>query len=147
MARIHRNGTRHQKNFSLREYKTWEAAKRAGGEWVKEQLKKLPPRTFSKGLMTVRNTSGAVGVYRHRQVIRKPSGQEYEYYSWVARWPGCKFKGGVKWSILQFGDDDAFVLAVLCRQMEAENSTRVMEAWESISGTKEYRAILTLRER
>jgi hypothetical protein len=44
-------------------------------------------------------------VYLARSIIRKKSGKEYGYWGWIARWPTCKFRGGLGWSLDQLGDD------------------------------------------
>ncbi|MBA3961180.1 MAG: hypothetical protein H0X40_04660 [Chthoniobacterales bacterium] len=95
--------------------------------------------------MTARNSSGVVGVHPRTELIRKPSGKEYEYYYWVSRWPGCKLKAGVKWPIHKFGDDDAFVLAVLCRRWGTEIRDRVIAEFMDTVDAKRYKQILSLR--
>src|SRR5437867_2017213 len=118
MARIMRQKKRHQKNFTLKQYGTWRAAIRAARKWMNEIAPGLPPLMRSKGRMTKRNRSGYVGVHLARRLIRKPNGNEYEYWRWLATWPGCPFTGGVGWSVTWYGDDDAYILAVLTHKAE-----------------------------
>jgi hypothetical protein len=85
-------------------------------------------------------------VFRHREVHRKPNGRKTAYCSWVARWPGCSSRGGVKWSVRRFGEDDGFVLAVLSRRLETEARDQVLAALERARGADEYRQLLALRK-
>ena len=123
VARVMRQTKLYQKNFSLKKYGTWSQATRAAKQWLKRTLRKLPPKieSSSKGRMTRRNHSGVVGVHRTPGIVRKPNGNVYECPRWVARWPGCKFRGGLGWSVKQFEEEGAFVLAVLSRKHETIN--------------------------
>jgi hypothetical protein len=141
-----RKGRRHQRNFTLKQFKTWIAAEEAASRWVKAQLKVLPPSEMNaRDRMTVRNHSGIVGVNKTKHLVRKSTGLEYEYWRWTAHWPGCRNSGGVSWYISRFGDDAAFVLAALSRRLESTNREEVIAKLEGIKGTKEYRAILRLK--
>jgi hypothetical protein len=146
MARIRRQRRLYQANFTLKEYGNWKAAREAAARWVNNLVKNLPPPLTSRDRLTTRNRSGVVGVFRHREVHRKPSGRKAVYYSWVARWPGCSARGGVKWSIRRFGEDDGFVLAVLSRRTETEVRDRVLAALKQARDTDEYRQLLALRK-
>jgi hypothetical protein len=149
MARIQRQGKRYQANFTLKEYGGWKAARAAAESWVGKLARNLPPRRTPKGGMTSRNTSGVVGVHRHRQIVRKRIGRKikrYQFFSWVARWPGCEFHGGVKWPVKQFGEDAAFVLAVLCRRMETVTRDEVLDKLAAVKATPEYKELLRLRK-
>jgi hypothetical protein len=145
MARIQRQGDRRQKNFTLEEYGTWKAAEAVAARWVRRQIKALPPAVSSKNRLTWRNSSGVVGVHLYRQVICKRSGRKYRYRFWISNWPGCELSGGVKWSINAHGNDDTFVLAVLCRRMETVDRARVLKALTAMRRKPTYRAILKLR--
>jgi hypothetical protein len=149
MARIMRKAKLHQKNFTLKQFGTWEAAEAAARKWRDAQLEFLPPSEMNakgrKDVMTSRNHSGVVGVHLARRLLRKKNGREYEYWRWIAEWPGCPFSGGVGWSIRTLGDDDAFALAVLCRRMETISRRKVLEGLERIYGTAEHEAIMTLK--
>jgi hypothetical protein len=146
MARVMRKGKRHQRNFTLKQFKTWIAAEKAAARWVRVKLKALPPSEMNaRDRMTVRNHSGKVGVNKTKHVVRKFTGQAYEYWRWTAHWPGCRNSGGVSWYISRFGDDDAFVLAALTREMESINRREIVARLEVIKGTPEYDEILILK--
>ena len=146
MVRIMRQAKMHQKNFTLKQYGNWGAAETAGKKWRDKQLQILPPTIRnSKDRMTSRNHSGKVGVHLARHLLRKKNGLEYEYWRWIARWPGCPYSGGIGWAIHTLGDDDAFALAVLSRQLETVNRSKVLEKLERIYGTKQHRNIMALK--
>ena len=92
--------------------------------------------------MTNANTSGEVGVYLVRTEFRKKGKKHHNYYSWVARWPGCRFNGGLSWSWQRFGDDGAYVLAVLSRRMRTVDREAILERFVEIKGRPEYDQIL-----
>jgi hypothetical protein len=143
-ARIQRQLTRLQANFSLKKYKTWPRAERAARSWIQGTLPTLPAAISSKNRMTRRNTSGVVGVHPHYHIIRRRR-KTYEYFNWVSRWPGCKLAGGVRWSTNKYGEDEAWVLAVQCRLMEDENRDDVIDAVSRMSA-KTYSKIIELRK-
>jgi len=147
MARIRRQRQLYQANFTLKEYGNWKAATAAAAKWVNNLARNLPPPLTSKDCLTTRNKSGVVGVFRHREAHRKVNGRKAVYHSWVARWPGCKSSGGVKWSVKRFGEDDGFVLAVLSRRLETESRERVLGALKEAKDTAEYAQVLALRKR
>jgi hypothetical protein len=144
MARVFRQREMHQKNFTLKQYGTWGKAMRAARKWVKEMLLKLPAKISSKNRMTRRNHSGVVGVHWSLGIVKRPNGNIYECPKWVARWPGCPNRGGLSWTDRQFGHKGAFVLAVLSRQHETINRGSILAEFESIHGTKQFRAISDL---
>jgi hypothetical protein len=115
MARVVRQRKLYQANFSLKEYGDWAEATAAAEKWLRSLIKNLPPPISRKGLMTANNRSGVVGVFQHR-AVRQRRGRNVIYRSWVAWWSKCKTAGGVRWSAKKYGEDDAFVLAVLCRR-------------------------------
>lgn len=145
MGRVMRQGVRHQRNFSLKEFGSREAAEKAAAAWVRQKIKELPPETPRKGRMTASNRSGVVGVWLVPVRINKPDGRRYEYWRWTANWPKCPHAGGVSWYVHQYGDEDAFVLAVLARRMETVDRAAVLARFEVIDGSPEYRAILDAR--
>lgn len=146
MARIMRRGKLHQQNFSLKQHGSWKAARKAAQEWVKDKLEILPTSVMNAmDRMTSRNHSGVVGVHLARHNFRKPNGREYIYWRWVARWPGCPLKGGVSWSVLTLGDDDAFALAVLSREKEESNRKKVFSTLARIYGTTRHEKIMALK--
>lgn len=146
MARVMRQTKMHQANFSLKKYGTWQEATRAAKQWLKETLPTLPPRIelSSKDRMTDRNHSGKVGVHRSSGIVKKRNGNVYECPRYIARWPGCKYRGGLSWSVKQFEEEGAFVLAVLSRQRETINRDKILTEFESILGTKEFSDIVAL---
>jgi hypothetical protein len=85
-----------------------------------------------------------VGVFQHR-AVRQRRGRNVIYRSWVAWWSKCKTAGGVRWSAKKYGEDDAFVLAVLCRRLETHIRARVLEELNETRRTIEYNKILELR--
>ena len=142
MVRVMRQKVMHSENFSLREYGSWAKAMRAGRKWIKKMLLKLPPKMSSKGRKTRRNHSGEVGVHWSPGVVKKRNGNVYECPRWIAKWPGCKFRGGISWMEKQFEHDGAFVLAVLSRRLETVNRDRILAEFESIVGTKKQNEIV-----
>ncbi len=145
MARITRQGTAYQKNFTLRQYKTWAAAEKAAQKWVKSTLKELPPPSPRKGRMTKRNQSGIVGIWP-RLSTHKREDQEYQYCRWYARWPGCPLKGGVSFSAEMFGDEDAFAMAWLALDNETVDREWVKKKMKTFKGSKKYKEILSKKQ-
>ena len=143
-----RQGVKYQKNFTLREYKTWGAAEKAAESWVKRTVSKLPEKKIMKGKtqeMTSRNTSGVVGV-RLVSSVKYKNGKAYENWRWVASWPGCAYKGGISWSVPRYGDNEAFVLSVLAREMRTIDREKLMAKLKRIKGKKSYSKILDLKQ-
>lgn len=145
MARIMRQNQKYQKNFTLNEYKSWTKAEREAKKWVKEMLEKLPDRATSKGKLTSRNTSGVVGV-RLVNSVKYKNGSPYESWRWLAFWPDCPYRGGISWATLKYGDDEAFVLAVLSRKMESIDREAILKKFNRIKGKKSYNDILALKQ-
>ena len=143
MARVMRQKERHQENFTVRRFGSWEKAEKAARRWVKQKIIELPPEIPREGRMTSRNRSGVVGVHRSHSVKQKPNGKEYDYWFWKAHWPECSYKGGLSWSLIQFGDDGAFVLAFLARQHKSIDRDYLLSEFDRIYLKKEYRDILT----
>ena len=143
MARVMRQKKMHQRNFTLKDFGTWRKATRAAKLWVKETLPTLPAKIPSKGMMTKRNQSGEVGVHWSPGIVKKKNGNVYECPRWIAKWPGCNFRGGISWMEKQFEHEGAFVLAVLSRRLESINRDRILTEFESIAGTKKFEEILS----
>ena len=141
MARIMRQGQLHQKNFTLREYRTWRDAEKAATQWVRKMMRELPPEDTGKGRMTKRNSSGVVGVWPLLDTHYRGD-HRYEYARWCARWPGCPLKGGIRWSVGEYGDKDAFVLAVLSRKHESVDRDWLVKKLNRIRKTSQYRQLL-----
>jgi hypothetical protein len=51
----------------------------------------------------------------------------------------------VKWPVQAYGEDDAFVLAVLSRRLETDDRETVLSEFMRIADRKPYREILALR--
>lgn len=140
-ARIMRQGEKHAKNFTLREYRTWKAAEAAAQKWVKKMLRELPPPSEREGRMSVRNSSGVVGVWP--SIDRRKSGKRIlEYCRWGARWPDCPYRGGIRFSVSIYGDDDAFVLACLAVQNKTVDRDWLEKKLKRIKGKKTYQEYL-----
>lgn len=146
LARVMRETKMHHEYFTFKEYGSRENAERAARKWIRDLLPTLPAKMSSKDRMTKRNHSGKVGVYWSKGIVRKRNGREYECPRWVARWPGCRFKGGLSWSVIQFEDDGAFVLAVLARERESIDREALLNEFSSIFGKKRYKDILALKK-
>jgi hypothetical protein len=147
MARVMRGGQRHQANFALTEYRTWKAAEAAAQKWLRKTLKKLPERVMpQKGMQTKRNTSGIVGVRLAAKRKHSEYDKKYEYWYWVAHWPGCPFSGGVSWPVNKFGDDGAFVLAVLTRKHESTDRDAMLAKYRRYQKTKACKQLLKKKE-
>lgn len=146
MARIMRRGKRHQQNFTLRDYRTWKAAKQAASRWVDRTRSKLPASVSNQpGRMTVRNHSGYVGVSLSSATPKSHLGDPTVYWAWKANWIGCSHRGGVTFGVKSLGDADAFVCAVLSREMQTVDRKRVLQRLKRIKGTKRYRSIRRLK--
>jgi hypothetical protein len=71
------------------------------------------------------------------------SGNEAEYPQYVARWPGSG--AGLSFMLATYnGEDNAFIHACLCRQMETKDRAAVEEAVRTLSPTD--RAALLARK-
>jgi hypothetical protein len=146
-AKLMRHGKEYAEYFRVKECGSWEKAKSEAKKWLEEKIETLPPRQSLKNLMTKRNHSGVVGVNLNKQVLKRSYGLgKYEYWKWIARWPNCPNKGGVAWSTNQLGDEDAFILAVITRQMEITNRDEIKKEFSKVKGTKEYKEILKLKK-
>ncbi|MEC5384630.1 hypothetical protein VVD49_02790 [Uliginosibacterium sp. H3] len=141
MARINRQKTRYQANFTLARYGTWEKANRAARKWVKEILPTLPEPMSSRDRKTTRNTSGVVGV-RLANATRTKDGRTYPDWRWVAFWTGCPQNGGIGWSVNKYGDEGAFVCACLARKNESIDRADIETRYARLVGTKRHASIL-----
>lgn len=141
MARIMRQGEPHQKNFGLREYRTWKAAEEAAQKWIRKMKRELPPVSDGRGIMNKRNRSGIVGVWP-RITNFKSKDADIDYCRWYARWPGCPLKGGISFSAEQFGDDQAFAMAYLARENETTDREWIKKRFNSFQKTKKYREVI-----
>ncbi len=142
MARVVRQKKMHRRDFSLREYGSWKKAMRAARQWLGKILAKLPPRTYSRDVMTRRNQSGMVGIHWSPGIVRKQNGNVYECPKWIAKWPECRFKGGISWSEKQFEHEGAFVLAALSREFKTTDRDWILNKFERFAKTAAYARIV-----
>jgi hypothetical protein len=142
MARVMRGTKLYSKYFTLKDYKTWRDAEIAGRRWIRELLPTLPSKMTSEGRMTIRNQSGEVGVHRSPGRVKKPNGRVYECPRWIARWAGCPLRGGLSWSVLQWDEDNAYVLAVIARRRRSVNRPALIKELLLILGKTQYKEIL-----
>jgi len=144
MARIMRAGEKHQKNFPAKKHGGWGEARKLALEWVEEMKKELPSlseTTYNQ--MTKKNKSGVVGVTIRGLNVVRPSGIKYYYWTWIAKWPSCKYKGGMRFNVgNMWSDEDAFTLAVLARENQLDDRPKVVALFESIKGTQKHEDIL-----
>ncbi|MFI3157454.1 MAG: hypothetical protein QX199_14995 [Methylococcaceae bacterium] len=143
-AQVKRQRESHVQYFGLAEYGTWEKAEVAAHKWVKAKLAELPDTVPIKNRMTVRNTSGVVGV-RLSNATRRMNGNEYPDWRWIAFWDGCPYVGGTGWSVNKYGDERAFVTAYLARKLESIDREKLDALCAKIKGSKEYSDILKLK--
>lgn len=116
-VRLNWRGTQYAKFFADKKYGGPQQALKAAESYF-DELDQQMPLDSQIGRMTVRNTSGIVGVSRTQSSSR---GHRYEY--WQARWGyGCDRKSA-KFSIHKYGEEEAKQLAIAARQ-----------AWEKEAG-------------
>lgn len=145
-GKIMRQGKIYQRYFTLHDFGSWSKAEAAAKAWVRAQLAVLPRSTGTSGLMTKKNRSGVVGVYRSPGLVRRPNGKVYESPKWIAHWPGCPLHGGLSWSVKEFDEDGAFALAYLGRREQSVDRDRVFEELEKILETAEFEEICAKRK-
>ncbi len=141
MGRIQRNGEIISANFTLKQHGSWEAAAAAGNDWVESILPTLPAPSTLKDVKTKRNSSGVVGV-QYQPKYPGRNGAKNGSDRWLANWPGCPNAGGVSWSIEKFGDDRAFVRAVIARRLETIDRELIEVEFEKLVGSPEYYEII-----
>ena len=151
MARIRRDKTRYQANFSIAVYGTWTKAMEAGREWVKEQTAKLPPAmSYQGGPNEHRDTKSGFPGIRLLSAQRKGRGRgafETNTYHWMeirwlGRWAGCPIKEGITFSVLKYGDETAFLLAYLARKWRTVDRDLLLSQVDDFKRSKEGRAVL-----
>lgn len=115
LVRLQRNGKSYSRFFGDGKYGGTAEALDAAREFRDALLEKLPAvyRTIHAKRVTIRNSSGVVGVCR---VIREDSkGARYEF--WQATWsPAPGARKTAKFSIRRYGDEEAFKLARAARE-------------------------------
>lgn len=135
----------YQKNFSKKKHGGWGKAQVAAKKWRDQQLKILPPKMMNaEGRMSPLNTSGVVGITLTCSTFKSKSGNR-DYWNWKAKWPDCDFKGGIGWSISKYGEDDAFALAVLSRELRTVDRDVVLARLKKLKGSKKLKDIYAQR--
>jgi hypothetical protein len=134
-----RSGQTHSQYFGLATYRTWAAAEAAAKKWLQSLTPTLPCAIPIKDRKTKRNSSGIVGVQLQESVKTK-AGNLWISYAWKAFWP--KRPGGSSWAIIKYGNDQAFVRAVIARRLETTDRRRIEDEFQRISITPEYKEIL-----
>jgi len=102
--------------FSYRKGRSFEEIKAEAIAYANEMNERLgpPPPTSPKGRMSVKNRTGVVGVELAPQKVKG-----HVYFVWVARWPG--HRSGTGFSVNQHGEDKAFLLACISRELESKD--------------------------
>ncbi len=147
LARIRRHKQSYSQYFFDNDpkFEGKDGARLAALKWYAEKLAVLPAKISTKNIKTRRNHSGVVGVHLSKGIQKKPSGAQYSYWQWVARWQGCPKRGGVLWRVNKYGEENAFVMAVLCRRMESIDSKEIHNAFLAAKASSEYQEILKLK--
>lgn len=146
MVRIMRQSVMYQKNFSKKKHGSWAKAKAAATVWRDQQLKILPEKKMNEeGRISPLNTSGACGVTLACSSFKSKSLGTREYWSWKSKWPDCEYKGGIGWSVSRYGEDDAFALAVLSRELRTCDRDKVLARLKRLKGSKKLKAIYDQR--
>lgn len=114
LMRIRRGETFVQEFFSDAAYGGKRAAQRAARERYAELAASLPPPKTSEGALSVRNSSGVVGVRLAREGTNA-AGEPRESY--VASWRENGRDRTVRFSCTAFGKRKAFQLAQLAREL------------------------------
>ena len=144
IARVQRAGKMHQRYFPLSRYGGWESAIDAAQVWLRALLAQLPLIAAQRERLTVRNRSGVAGVHFRSGKRLLKNGLMGEYPGYVARWPGAK--AGVRWMFSTHGrEENAFLLACLCRRLETPSRILVGAALRAL--TPAQRADLLARRR
>ena len=78
---------------------------------------------------------------RRRQAAPAPGGSPRRRSS-RCPWPGCPKRAGIGWSVNQYGFEDAFVLAVLSRELESVDRKKLLATHKRIKGKARYKKIL-----
>ena len=116
-VRLNWRGKQYAKFFSDKKHGGKAEALKAAEAYF-DELDAQMPLDSQVGRMSVRNTSGIVGVSRTKSTSR---GHSYEY--WQARWGSGADRKSAKFSIHKYGEDKARELAIAARR-----------AWEREAG-------------
>lgn len=119
-VRLKRNGQQYAKFFSDSRFGGQQNALRAAQQHLNELSQQLP-RKSQAGQMSVRNTSGIVGVSLTKSTRK---GHTYEY--WQAWWGSRGDRKSRKFSINKYGMSKAKQLAVETRKAWEQEARHVM---------------------
>ena len=126
-ARITRRRWKYAKYFHDRQHGgDTEAARLAAVAWLEELRRKLPAPAPRRDRLTSRNRSGFPGVRRVTEVVKRMGGQKY--YHWEGRWDTAH--GGRKFSIIKYGEDKAFLLACIARDLHTGDGEACLAEFE-----------------
>lgn len=123
LMRIRRGETFVQEFFSDAAYGGKRASQRAARERYQELAASLPAAKTSEGAMSVRNSSGVVGVRLAREGTNA-AGEPRESY--VASWRDNGRDRTVRFSCTAFGRRKAFQLACLARELRTTDREMLM---------------------
>ena len=135
MVRVSRKGKMHNRFFSDKECGGKRKALALARKHHEELVKKLPPPSTSKDVISVRNTSGRVGV--HLAVNPSESWSDVHYSSYVASWKsddGQRRK--ISFSVEKYGKRKAMELAVIAREKGITDRAKVEKLYETRAGKK-----------
>jgi len=126
LMRIRRGDVFVQEFFSDAVHGGKRAAQRAARERYAELAQELPAPKTSEGAMSVRNSSGVVGV-RLAKEGSNAAGEPRESY--VASWRESGRDRTVRFSCSAFGKRKAFQLACLARELRTTDREALMAQW------------------
>jgi len=109
-VRLTRQGQQTAKFFSDKQYGGKSKALKAAEQYLQTLMQQMPPK-LQTGRLTVRNTTGIVGVNRTRSTSR---GHAYDY--WQASWGSGSERKSVKFAVNKYGEKKAQELAIAARQ-------------------------------
>lgn len=119
LMRIRRGETFHQEFYSDRVWGGKRAAQRAARERYQQLAAELPERGSSENRLSVRNSTGAVGVRLAHSVDARGSGHAYDSY--VAFWREDGRDATMRFACNKYGERRAFALAVLARETRSRD--------------------------
>ncbi|MEM7781888.1 MAG: AP2 domain-containing protein [Planctomycetota bacterium] len=117
-VRLQRRKKKYSQFFSDLNYGGKRASLQAAKVYRDELEEENPKASVAQNArsLSTRNKSGVVGVRLHEQKDRRGD-YEYHYWYWVAQWTDGHGRRKTKsFSIHQYGDDEAFRLAVQSRK-------------------------------
>lgn len=142
MARLSRDGVKYQKNFGLKEYRSWAQAEKAAVNWLEKAKKRLGKPRKNTGRMNKRNTSGFVGIWATTDTSK---GGDINYSYWRSRWAGCKLRGGISFSVDVMGCNDAFLSAWIAREYKTTDRKWIARRLKTFKKTKKSKNLLSQR--